>query len=206
MKKYSNKNTNKNTNKYKMEIEYPKYPFLWNYDDMFNLIEYDIIKIDKEYNEETTKLGEIFPDKSIVIVNQKIKKENIDKMILNIQTTYLDKLDIFESNESTIKIITNHKINYKKDVPIFVYDAYDNLERQEFNPKKLCIVKNFNTIVNNINKIPLLYMRIHTIKGIIRFSPSDNSKILFKNDIDTENIKFFTITENTIILNNITVM
>lgn len=191
-----------------MEINYPKYPFLWDYSDMFNIIEYDVIKINKESieNEEMNKLIEIFPEKDMILINQKINKDNANKMILNVQTMYLDKLNIFESNDSSIKVITNHKINYIEKVPVFIYDVYDNLKKQEFNPKNICVIKNFDTIVDNINNIPLLYMRIHTIKGIIRFSPSNNSKILFKDDINTENIKFFTITENAIVLNNITII
>lgn len=187
-----------------MEIIYPKYPFLWNYNDMFSLIEFNAIKINKKYNEETVKLSELFNDKNIIMLTQKINKENINNMILNIQTTCLDKLNIFESNETSIKVISNYKINYIDHPKIFVYDPYNNIKIGSFNAKKICIVKNFDTIVKNINNIPLLYTRTHTVKGIIRFSPSNNSNILLKEDI--ENAQFFTITENTIVLNNIIIV
>ena len=183
-----------------MEIIYPKYPFLWNYDDMFNVFEYNIKEIKNDHNEEIIDLSNLFPDKNIVEINQKIRQENAEKLILNLQTTYLAKLNFFESDEFHLKLKKNSKINLKKEVQVFVYDPYDNLETSEYNPKNICIVKNFKIIEDNICNIPTLYMRTHVIKGIVRFSPSNNSNIIFKNKI---NQIFYTVTEFSIILHNI---
>lgn len=195
-----------------MEIEYPKYPFLWNYNDMFKEINYKvIIEIENDFDENTKNLCEIFPDKNVILINQKIEKNEINNLILNIQTTYLDSLNIFETNNSSIKIITNYKIDYKKDVPVFIYDPENNILRdKKFNPKNICIIKNINVIQENKDKLPLLYIRTHTIKGIIRFSPSNNSKINLninsdnnENNENNINLKFYTVTEFSIIVNNI---
>jgi hypothetical protein len=183
-----------------MELNYPKYPFLWNYNDMFFPIDYNTKSIKNDHNEEISRLSELFPNKNIIEINQKILLENIDKLILNIQTTYLAKLECFESDEFNLKLITNYKINYKKDVPVFVYDPYNNLKTEEYNKKNICIVKNFKIIEENVSNIPTLYIRTHTIKGIIRFSPSNNSFIKFKNN---KNPIFYTVTEFSIILHNI---
>jgi hypothetical protein len=183
-----------------MEILYPNCPFLWNYDDMFNQVVYEINNLDSDYNEEIKKLLKIYPDRNTILINQKIKLENTDKLILNMQTTYLSKLDCFETDEFNLKLMTNHKINLKKNVPVFIYDPHDNLEIPEYNSKNICIVKDFNIIEENKSNIPLLYTRTHTIKGIIRFSPQNNSKITFKNK---NNPIFYTITEFSIILHNI---
>lgn len=183
-----------------MEITYPKYPFLWNYDDMFNQVEYTMSNLQPDYNEIIKKLSEIYPDKNIVNINQTVKLENSDKLILNTQTTYLSKLDCFESDEFNLKLITNYKIDDKKKIPVFVFDPHDNLEIEKYDPKKLCIVKDINIIEENKDSMPTLYMRTHTIKNIIRFSPSNNSKIIFKNKDETQ---FYTITEFSIIMHNI---
>ena len=185
-----------------MEINYPKYPFLWNYDDMFDPVEYNIENIKNDNNKEINDLSKLFPDKNIVEINQKISSEQQDKLILNIQTTYLSKLDCFESDEFNLKLVTNFKINYKKTVPVFVYDPYDNLQAEEYNPKNICVVKDFRIIEENLSSIPTLYTRTHTIKGIIRFSPSNNSCIIFKNK---ENPIFYTVTEFSIVKHNIVI-
>ena len=189
-----------------MEVEYPKYPFLWNYNDMFRKVNYEVItEINNDFDENTKKLSEIFPNKNVVLINQKIEESEINNLILNIQTTYLDRLDIFETNNSSIKIITNYKIDYKKDVSVFVYDPENNILRDmKFNSKNICVIKNINVIQDNKDKLPLLYTRTHTIKGIIRFSPSNNSEIHLKiNNENNGNLKFYTITEFSIIVNNI---
>jgi hypothetical protein len=183
-----------------MEIIYPTYPFLWNYNDMFNNIEYKTVPLTNDFNEEIKNLTELFPNKNIVKITQIIKNDNINELILNLQTTYLSRLREFESDDYNLKINTIHKIDYKKKVPVFVYDPYDNLEIQEYNSQNICIIKNLEIIKENINSIPLLYTRTHTIKKIIRFSPSNNSKIKFKNN---ENSIFYTITEFSIVMNDI---
>lgn len=183
-----------------MEITYPKYPFLWNYDDMFNEVEYTMSNLQPNHDEIIKKLSEIYPDKNIVNINQTVKLENSDKLILNTQTTYLSKLDCFESGEFNLKLITNYKIDDKKKIPVFIFDPYDNLKTEKYDPKKLCIVKDIKIIEENKDSMPILYMRTHTIKNIIRFSPSNNSKIIFKNKDDT---KFYTITEFSIIMHDV---
>lgn len=180
-----------------MEFEFPIYPFLWNYDDMYNLINYESNEIyTQNYDDNILYLINKFPKSKVVEVKQIIKSKEFAKNI-NIHTWYLSQKKIFESNNKTIKILTDSKIKFKTRINCFIFDpndifniSYDtNNEILKNNNKinrnsKICIIKNKNSIIPEL--IPSLYIHTHNIKGIFRFSPNDNSKINFNENIIDE--------------------
>ena len=171
-----------------MEFEFPIYPFIWNYSDMYNLIEYQSKILDKnDFDEHIIYLQEKFPNSEIIESKQIIKSRQSVKNI-NIHTWYLYQKKIFESNNKNIKIITNSKIKLKANINCFIFDPNDIFEntKNTINEKvnkfpTICIIKNKKSIIPEL--IPTLYINIHNIKGIFRFSPNDNNKINIKESI-----------------------
>ncbi len=168
-----------------MEFEFPIYPFIWDYSDMYNLIEYESIQIEPiNYNEHIEYLLEKFPGSQVIEVKQSIKSREFAKNI-NIHTWYLSQKKVFESDEKTIKIITNSRIKVKSQINCFIYDPNDIFNKIEKEKSKnfsqICIIKNNKSIIPEF--IPSLYIHTHNIKGIFRFSPNDNNKINIKENI-----------------------
>ena len=170
-----------------MEIEFPKFPFIWDYMDMYNIPEYKVNKlILEDYDDNIIFLLSKFKNFEIYESKQYFKsKENIKN--LNIHTWYLSQLNIFETNEKNIKIITNSKIKYKSNVQCFIFDSNNifDISIYETNSKfpNLPIVKQNKSII--LSLIPKLYIHIHNINGILRFSPNNNNKIKLKENITT---------------------
>jgi hypothetical protein len=174
-----------------MEFEFPIYPFIWDYSDMYNLIEYEstqieqIEQIEQITNDENIQyLLEKFPGSQVIDVKQSIKSREFAKNI-NIHTWYLGQKKVFESDEKTIKIITNSRIKFKSQINCFIFDPNDifnKIEKEQTkNFPQICIIKNKKSIIPEL--IPSLYIHTHNIKGIFRFSPNDNNKINIKENI-----------------------
>jgi hypothetical protein len=181
-----------------MEFNFPIYPFIWNYDDMYNFLDYNS-QIIEEFNNDKNldDLINIFNNYKIINVSQKILKINAKN--LSIHTWYLKKNNLFEKDDNNLKIITDSKIKFKDNVPCLVFDPNNLFERLDYHKDNLTIVKNINSIKkNNVSK---LYIHTHNIKGIFRFSPNNNSKIIFNKDIN-DGI-FYIILNNIIIKFNI---
>jgi len=185
-----------------MEFSFPKYPFFWNYDDMYNIINYTSKEINpNEYDEYTKLLLEKFPNYKIIKSNQIIKsKEEIKN--LNIHTWYLSQLNIFENDEFNIKILTNSKFKYKNNVKCFIFDPYNifkNLDYDKKNKKEenIVIIKKHTSIFPEL--IPSLYIHTHNIKGIFRFSPNNNSKVILNKD-SLENICYIILDKIIVII------
>lgn len=144
-----------------MEFKFPKYPFIWNYDDMYNLIEYssNLIEEDK-YDSNTKLLLEKFPKFQVIKSLQNINSHEYIKNI-NIHTWYLSQLNVFESDEKNISIITNSNLKYKNNVNVFIFDPTDIFDNFEFVKEKqkqkqnIAIIKNYNSIIFNL--IPKLF-------------------------------------------------
>ncbi len=170
-------------NNLKMEFEFPKYPFIWNYSDMYNLINYTILN-SEEIDENINFLLEKFPNSQIINIKQIIETHEFAQN-LNLHTWYLNSLKFFETTELNIKIITNSKIKFKSNVKCFIFDPNDIFIKSEYNSNKkgavMAIIKNKNSIIPEL--IPNLYIHVHNLKGILRFSPNDNNKINIKKDI-----------------------
>ncbi len=189
-----------------MIINFPKYPFIWNYDDMYNPIIYENKIIDSneiiEYGDKyLTQLLELFPNSTVVKQSQKIQK--IEAVNLSIHTWYLTKNKLFESDNSTVEIDSESNLKFKKEVFGFVYDPNDVFDKSiyQYDKKKnshITILKNLNI---NIGLIPNVYIHTHSIKGIFRFSPKDNSIIKFKENIT--NPVFYVILDGLILLSSI---
>ncbi len=171
-----------------MEFEFPIYPFIWDYSDMYNLIEYESrILNQNEYDENILYLLEKFPNSQIIESKQIIKSRDSIKNI-NIHTWYLYQKKVFESNKQNIKIITDSKLKFKANINCFIFDPNDIFDNSkiEINDKNkkfptVCIIKNKKSIIPEL--IPSLYIHTHNIKGIFRFSPNDNNKINIKENI-----------------------
>lgn len=182
-----------------MEFEFPKYPFLWDYSDMYNLIDYtskelnlDELKSNSNNfdnsnnsNEHLVFLAEKFAGSKIVhsiqIVNSRDSTKN-----LNIHTWYLSQQKVFEQTESNIKILTDSRFKYKSNVRCFVFDPNDIIDNSIFEKTKfpnVAIIKKKSSVIPEL--IPSLYIHTHNIKGIFRFSPNDNNKINLKETIDS---------------------
>lgn len=174
-----------------MEFEFPIHPFIWDYSDMYNLIEFDsrTLNID-EFDLNILCLLEKFPHSQVIEFKQILKSRESIKNI-NLHTWYLSSKKIFDSNEKTIKIITDSKVKFKANINCFIYDPNDifnnitMIEQPEQNNKKkfptICIIKNKKSIIPEL--IPSLYIHTHNIKGIFRFSPNDNNMINIKENI-----------------------
>jgi hypothetical protein len=170
-----------------MEFEFPIYPFIWDYSDMYNLIEYESkILNQNDWDENIIYLLEKFPNSQIIESKQIISKDSAKN--INIHTWYLYQKKVFESNNQNIKILTDSKLKFKANINCFIFDPndiFDNtkIEIDEKNTKftRICIIKNKKSIIPEL--IPSLYIHTHNIKGIFRFSPNDNNKINIKKNI-----------------------
>lgn len=170
-----------------MEFEFPIYPFIWDYSDMYNIIELEskILNIN-DHDENIKYLLEKFPNSQIIESKQIIKSRDSAKNI-NIHTWYLYQKKVFESNNQSIKIITDSKLKFKANINCFIFDPNDifdntNIELGEKkNISSICIIKNKKSIIPEL--IPSLYIHTHNIKGIFRFSPNDNNKINIRENI-----------------------
>lgn len=178
-----------------MEFEFPKYPFLWDYSDMYNLIDYtskelNLDELKSNFNGSNNSddnlifLAEKFVGSKIIdsiqIVNSRDSTKN-----LNIHTWYLSKQKVFEQTELGIKIITDSRFKYKSNVICFVFDPNDIIDNSIFEKTKfpnVAIIKKKTSIIPEL--IPSLYIHTHNIKGIFRFSPNDNNKINLKESVD----------------------
>ena len=175
-----------------MEFEFPIYPFIWNYLDMYNIIDYNSSQLKPEaYDKNILYLLEKFPDSQVVSIKQTIKSREMARNI-NIHTWYLGQKKVFECNEKTIKIITNSKLKFKAKINCFIFDPNDifdnsliqineNIKEPTKNFSTICVVKNKKSIIPEL--IPQLYIHTHNVKGIFRFSPNDNNKINIKVNI-----------------------
>lgn len=171
-----------------MEFEFPIYPFIWDYSDMYNLINYNSSQLEPEaYDENILYLLEKFPGSQVVDVKQTIKSRDTAKNI-NIHTWYLGQKKVFECDDKTIKIITNSIVKFKAEINCFIFDPNDIFDNSQIEIKEqakkfptICVVKNKKSIIPAL--IPQLYIHTHNIKGIFRFSPNDNSKINIKENI-----------------------
>ena len=181
----------------KMEFEFPKYPFLWDYFDMYNLIDYESNELNlDELDEHLIFLADKFVGSKIVHSIQTINPTNSTNSTnptnptnltknLNIHTWYLSQLNVFEQTETNIKIITNSKFKYKSNVKCFVFDPNDIIDNTKFEKKKfpnIAIIKRKISIIPELT--PLLYIHTHNIKGIFRFSPNDNNMIKIKESVN----------------------
>jgi len=171
-----------------MEFEFPIYPFIWDYSDMYNLIEYESKTLDlNEFDENIKFMLEKFPNSQVIEFKQIINSRESVKN-LNLHTWYLSKKKIFETIGDKIKIITDSRAKFKSNINCFIFDPNDVFDNSKIeikeNTKKfstLCIIKNKKSIIPEL--IPSLYIHTHNIKGIFRFSPNDNNKIHIRDEI-----------------------
>lgn len=160
-----------------MDFSFPIYPFIWNYNDMYQIV--DLIIYDEiEFDENIINLLKIFPNYKIINIKQNIKKEEAKNLCFH--TFVLYNLNIFQSINSNIKIITNKKINYKTNITALIYDPNDIFERIINKNRNIVIIKKLESIKLSI--MPKIYIYIHNINNILRFSPKDNSNICIKNN------------------------
>lgn len=172
-----------------MEFEFPIYPFIWDYSDMYNLIEYESKTLDlNEFDENIKFMLEKFPNSQVIEFKQIINSRESAKN-LNLHTWYLSKKKIFETIGDKIKIITDSRTKFKSNINCFIFDPYDIFDKSKIvineNTKifsTICIVKNKKSIIPEL--IPSLYIHSHNIKGIYRFSPNDNNKIHIRDVIN----------------------
>ena len=181
-----------------MELNLPIYPFIWNYDDMYNLLDYnsEIIK-DHTKDKNLIDLMNIFNKYKIINVKQKISFDNAKN--ISIHTWYLKNHNFFEMDNEIIKIITNSNVKFKDNVPCLIFDPNNIFERMDYHKDNITIVKNINSIKKN--NVPKLYIHTHNIRDIFRFSPNNNSKIIFNKDVNND--IFYIILNNIIIKFNI---
>jgi hypothetical protein len=181
-----------------MEVAYPKYPFIWNYDDMYDIIESQITDYVEGTDSNVEKIKEKFFNYSVVVNEQKIKTDNV--LNFNVHTYYLSEKNVFNVDENSIIISSDSTLNYAEEVPVVVYDPNKVFDRSIYNfhdkKNRLTIFTNLDNITRNN-----LYIRTHNIDGIFRFSPKNNSRIKFYDYI--KNPIFYTILDNTIVVNKI---
>jgi hypothetical protein len=191
-----------------MIIDFPKYPFIWNYDDMYCPIDFENQLIDKSLQQkysdsELNELISLFPSYLVFEQKQRIKKS--DAKNICIHTWYLSKNKLFESNDNSVKIESESILKFKKDVFGFIYDPFDFFDKSYTlsNRKKntpITIIKKKSGI--KCNMIPLIYLHTHNIQGVFRFSPRDNSSIKFNDSNQSNNeTKFYTVLEGVITIN-----
>lgn len=173
-----------------MEFEFPIYPFIWDYTDMYNLIEFESKILNPvEYDESINFLLDKFPNSQVIEFKQII---NSSAKNLNLHTWFLSQKKVFETNGDKIKIITNSRVKFKAQINCFIFDPndiFDNekikteteIKQREKKFSTLCIIKNAKSIIPEL--IPSLYIHTHNIKGIFRFSPNDNNKIYIREQI-----------------------
>ncbi len=190
-----------------MIIKFPKYPFIWNYEDMYNPLEYEnsIINLDKEEIQNDLNLSELiklFPNSIIVEQKQKISISNAKN--LSLHTWYLSRAKLFDSDDNSISIESESEIKFKKDVFGFIFDPDDLFDKTWSiqNAKKnspIYIAKELSNL--KIHMIPKIYLHTHNIKGIFRFSPKDNCAIKFNLSNGTK--RFYIVLDGLICINNI---
>jgi len=171
-----------------MEFEFPIYPFIWDYSDMYNLIEYETKTLDlSQFDENIGLMLDKFPNSKVVEFKQIIKSRESVKN-LNVHTWYLSKKKIFETIDDRIKIITDSRAKFKSNINCFIFDPNDVFDNSKIEIREnmnkfstLCIIKNKKSIIPEL--IPSLYIHTHNIKGIFRFSPNDNNKIYIRDGI-----------------------
>lgn len=199
-----------------MEFEFPKYPFVWNYMDMYNIIDYtsETLDLSKYKINEPNEINELdehiifliskFPDSQVICATQTISSKEYAKN-LNFHTWYLSQKNVFETTDTIIKIITDSKYKFKSNVKCFIFDPNDIFDKElvftEFPNtinkfSNIMIVKKKTSIIPEL--IPLLYIHIHNVKGIFRFSPDNNNKIKIKETIETDCV-FYVILEKLIV-------
>lgn len=191
-----------------MIVNFPKYPFIWNYDDMYNPILYENKILDKNLIYELldpnlNDLVELFPNYLIVEQRQKISKS--DAKNISLHTWYLSKDKLFNSDDNSISIESDSLIKYKKkNVFGFIYDPDNALDKSyTIETKKknipITIIKNKSSII--VPMIPQLYIHTHNISGIFRFSPRDGYGIRFNDSC--VNPRFYTVLDGLICINYI---
>ena len=130
-----------------------------------------------------------FPDSKVIYSTQIIgSRESVKN--LNFHTWYLSQKNVFETTDTTIKVITDSKYKFKSNVKCFIFDPTDIFEKQsesetigqEKKFPNITIVKKKTSVIPEL--IPLLYIHTHNIKGIFRFSPNDNSKIKIRETVN----------------------
>lgn len=171
-----------------MEFEFPIYPFIWDYSDMYNIIDYNSSQLEPEgYDESIQYMLEKFPGSQVVDVKQIIKSREMAKNI-NIHTWYLGQKKVFECDDKTIKIITDSRVKFKAQINCFIFDPNDIFDNSQIEIKEqfkkfptICVVKNKKSIIPAL--IAQLYIHTHNVKGIFRFSPNDNNKINIRDNI-----------------------
>jgi hypothetical protein len=186
-----------------MDFHFPKYPFLWNYYDMYNPIEFTNKIIEKKlYDDNINDLINLFADFLVVEQEQRISK--VDAKNINIHTWYLSINKLCSFDDNNIIISSDSKIKCKKEVFAFIYDPYNIFDKSIYKYDKkskanITIIKN-NIKTTNLNLIPKFYIHAHNIKGIFRFSPDDNSQIKFNDTIIIEPV-FYTVVDKLIVKN-----
>ena len=182
-------------------FRFPKYPFIWNYHDMYNIIDYNIEEYIENSDINIIELLKIFENYKIIKTKQIIKRENIKN--INIHSWYLSEDKIFESDDKDIILLINKRINYRKNVYGFMFDpnnifeiSYDNFHNIN---KNILIIKDIKNIKKDLKIIN--YIHVHDIKNICRFSPETNNLIKIKDEI--KNNIFYTILNKIIVINEI---
>lgn len=189
-----------------MEFEFPIYPFVWDYSDMYNLIEYSSTPLEnkEDFDETILFLLEKFPGYKIVSSNQ-IINSIANATNLNFHTWYLSQQNVFEKTDSIIKILTDSKYKFKSNVKCFIFDPNDIFDNSIYPQEKkfpnIVIIKKKASIIPEL--IPLLYIHTHNIKGVFRFSPNDNNKIKVRDNISIG--IFYIVLDRIIIKFNLTI-
>lgn len=170
-----------------MEIEFPVYPFVWNYDDMYSKINYECDEINSDYDEHIQFLLTKFPNCKVINSTQTISKENCTN--LNIHTWYLSQNNRcpFTKTNNIISITTNSQYKFKSNAKCFIFDPnnifnnfQDNTQNYKGRNPTIAIIKKTCSVIPEL--IPMLYIHTHNVDGIFRFSPNDNSKIVFQDN------------------------
>lgn len=188
-----------------MEFEFPKYPFIWDYFDMYAQPKYKILKLNQtDYDTNTIFLLEKFINFEIFESTQYFNSTEQIKN-LNIHTWYLSQLNVFETTDTNIKIITNSMLKYKSNVQCFIFDPNDIFDNSKYEINKktpnIAIIKQKKSII--LELIPKLYIHTHNIKGIFRFSPNNNNVIRLREGV--ANGIFYLILDKIIIKFNIVI-
>ena len=189
-----------------MDFSYPIYPFLWNYDDMYQQVVYRVVDNTNDL-ETLDTLKNIFVDKNVISTEQIINKQ--ERYNINFQCHYIS--DKFEKTDDNIIINSSCKLNYKNNINVFVWDKNNvidpnkdyhelarNNKKQNINSSNLLIVKDLQNVNTKTFDSSILYIRTHKIGGIFRFSPN-NTKIKIKNIETTNEITLYYIMENLIV-------
>ena len=139
-----------------MEFEFPKFPFVWDYSDMYNIIEYSSELVDfkniltqlkqteqqeqqeqheqQEHQEHQEQQQIIEPDENVIFLLSKFPNSQViysTQIIssreyaknLNFHTWYLSQKNVFETTDTTIKVITDSKYKFKSNVKCFIFDG-----------------------------------------------------------------------------------